>query len=58
MKKNRVKNVNGIKVVEPIEKEYGRELFPRPMIFKSGKDYNRQEFKRISHDDFDDFEEG
>ena len=47
MKKNKVKKVNGVKVVEPIEKEEGRPLFPRPTIYKSGKEYNRQKHKKI-----------
>ena len=45
MRKNKVYKKKGIKVVEEITKKEGRQLFPRPAVFKDRSKYDRKKFK-------------
>ena len=44
-KKYKTKKIAGEKVAVKIEKDSNRELFPRPTVFLSKKEYNRSREK-------------
>lgn len=44
-KKYKVSRVHGIKAVSKIEKNHNRESFPKPAVFKTARDYDRNKEK-------------
>lgn len=41
MRKNTVRKIKGVKVVEQHRKDTGRPLFPRPAVFRDRTKYHR-----------------
>lgn len=50
MKKHKIVKIGGVKVAQEIKKDSDRPLFPRPVVFKDKRKYDRKRDKRVNYD--------